>query len=69
MHKRVNNLTLLLIDIHSLIFCFRFWDVVSMSEFKSVDIGHSITSMELSKDGTILVVTYGKVVSFWDTSR
>ena len=47
----------------------RFWDTRSLSEFKSVDIGYPITSMEINRDGDVLTVTYGKVVSFWDTSR
>ena len=40
-----------------------------MSEFKTVNIDHSVTSMGLNREADILTVTYGRVVSFWDTSR
>lgn len=40
-----------------------------MEEFKTVDTGHPVSSMEINREGTILIVTYGKEVSFWDTSR
>ena len=40
-----------------------------MSEVKKVDLPNSASSMVLSKDGTVLVVTYAKTISFWDTER
>ncbi len=40
-----------------------------MTEFKTIETGHAVSSMEINRDGTILIVTYGKEVSFWDTSR
>ncbi|XP_046845210.1 serine-threonine kinase receptor-associated protein-like [Xenia sp. Carnegie-2017] len=46
----------------------RFWDVRTMKEFKTLETGHSVSSMEISRDGSILVVTYGNEVSFWNTS-
>jgi translation elongation factor P/translation initiation factor 5A len=40
-----------------------------MTEFKTIETGHPVSSMEINRDGTILIVTYGNEVSFWDTSR
>ena len=40
-----------------------------MSDVKKVDIPQSVTSMVLSKDGSVLVATYAKTISFWDTER
>ena len=50
-------------------FVARFWDVRTMKEFKTLETGHSVSSMEISRDGSILVVTYGNEVSFWNTNR
>lgn len=44
----------------------RLWDTRNMSEVKKVDIPQSVSSMVLSKDGGVLVVTYAKTISFWD---
>ena len=40
-----------------------------MTEFKTIETGHPVSSMVINRDGTILVVTCDKEVSFWDTSR
>ena len=40
-----------------------------MTEVKKVDVPQSVTSMVLSKDGSVLVVTYAKTISFWDPER
>ena len=40
-----------------------------MTEFKSIETGQPVSSMEINRDGTILIVTYGNEVSFWDTTR
>ena len=40
-----------------------------MREVKKVDIPQSVSSMVLSKDGSVLVVTYAKTISFWDAER
>lgn len=40
-----------------------------MTEVKKVDIPQSVTSMVLSKDGTVLVVTYDRTISFWNPER
>ena len=40
-----------------------------MTEFKTIEAGQSVSSMEINRDGTVLIVTYGKEVSFWDTTR
>lgn len=47
----------------------RLWDTRTTSEVKKVDLPHSASSMVLSKDGSILVVTYAKTISFWDAER
>ena len=57
------------IILHHFELCFSFWDVRTMTEFKTIQTGHAVSSMEIHRDGTILTVTYGKEVSFWDTSR
>ena len=50
-------------------FLCRLWDTRTISEVKKVDIPHSASSMVLSKDGSVLVVTYAKTISFWDAER
>jgi len=40
-----------------------------MGEVKKVDIPQSATSMLLSKDDNLLIVTYAKTISFWDAER
>lgn len=40
-----------------------------MTEVKKVDIPQSVTSMVLSKDGSVLVVTYDRTISFWNPER
>lgn len=47
----------------------RLWDTRTMSEVKKVDLPNSVSSMVLSKDGSVLVVSYAKTISFWDTER
>ena len=54
---------------HRYLVFFRFWDVRTMAEFKTIETENPVSSMEINRDGTILIVTYGKEVSFWDTSR
>ena len=48
---------------------FRLWDTRTLEQVKKIDVGQSITSMELTRDGAILLVTYAQTVSFWDTER
>ena len=50
-------------------FVIRLWDTRTMSEVKKVDLPNSVSSMVLSKDGSVLVVSYAKTISFWDTER
>eukprot|EP00124_Ichthyophonus_hoferi_P000491 Ihof_evm21s18 gene=Ihof_evmTU21s18 len=45
----------------------RVWDVRSHEQVQEVEIGGSISSMELSPDGSLLTVTSGKTVSLWQT--
>lgn len=40
-----------------------------MTEVKKVDIPQSVTSMVLSKDGSVLVVSYDRTISFWNPER
>ena len=40
-----------------------------MSEVKKVDMPQSVSSMVLSKDGSVLVVSHAKSISFWDPER
>ncbi|CAH3043152.1 unnamed protein product [Porites lobata] len=47
----------------------RLWDTRSMKEVKTIDLPQSVTSMVLSKDGNVLIATYGKTISFWDPER
>ena len=47
----------------------RLWDTRNMTEVKKVDIPQSVTSMVLSKDGSVLVVTYDRTISFWNPER
>lgn len=47
----------------------RLWDTRNMTEVKKVDLPQSVTSMVLSKDGSILVVTYDRTISFWNPER
>ncbi|XP_031552246.1 serine-threonine kinase receptor-associated protein-like [Actinia tenebrosa] len=44
----------------------RVWDIRALENTKNVELQHAITSMELSADGNILLLTYGKTVSFWN---
>ena len=48
---------------------YRLWDTRSMKEVKTIDLPQSVTSMVLSKDGNVLIATYGKTISFWDPER
>jgi len=42
------------------------WDIRTQKETLNKDIGAAITSMELSRKGTVLTTTSGNVVTFWD---
>ncbi|KAK3098632.1 hypothetical protein FSP39_021396 [Pinctada imbricata] len=47
----------------------RIWDVSSGKEIQKLDFADSPSSLELSKDGKILVITHGSCTSFWDPER
>ncbi|XP_041350587.1 serine-threonine kinase receptor-associated protein-like [Gigantopelta aegis] len=44
----------------------RIWDTASNSEVKKIEIPSQPTSLELARDGTVFVVTYGNTTSFWN---
>ncbi|CAI9717639.1 serine-threonine kinase receptor-associated protein [Octopus vulgaris] len=45
----------------------RVWDVNNESEIKQLEFANPPNGLELSRDGSVLVVTSGCVTSFWDT--
>ncbi|XP_034242886.1 serine-threonine kinase receptor-associated protein [Thrips palmi] len=47
----------------------RVWDRTSGQEVQKVELSASPSSLEVSKDGTILTVTHGNIVSFWDAEK
>lgn len=47
----------------------RVWDAVSGSEIKKLEFPGIPSSLELSKDGRILVITHGNCTSFWNADR
>lgn len=51
------------------LFVFRVWDAVSGSEIKKLEFPGIPSSLELSKDGRILVITHGNCTSFWNADR
>ncbi|KAK3727345.1 hypothetical protein QZH41_020380, partial [Actinostola sp. cb2023] len=44
----------------------RVWDVRTLENTMNIEVVNPITSMELSLDGNVLVVTHGRTVSFWN---
>lgn len=44
----------------------RIWDVGSGEEVRKLEFPSAPTSLELSQDGTVIVLTYGTYTSFWD---
>jgi WD40 repeat protein len=44
----------------------RLWDLRSGQETKKVSVDGEVTSAELSADGSVLTLTYGNTVAFWD---
>ena len=50
-------------------FHFRVWDVRTLENTMNIEVVNPITSMELSLDGNVLVVTHGRTVSFWNAHR
>ena len=50
------------------IFC-RVWDAASGEEIKTITLPCSPADLELSKDGAVLTVPYGKNVAFYDLNR
>ncbi|KAI8485540.1 hypothetical protein Bbelb_367340 [Branchiostoma belcheri] len=44
----------------------RMWDVASQTEVKKLEFDSIVTDMSLTKDGSILVVTNGRTVSFFN---
>lgn len=42
---------------------------IFVQEVKKVELSASPSSLEVSKDGTLLTVTYGNIVSFWDAEK
>ncbi len=51
------------------VFCCRFWDLRSGNCIDSVQLTCPATSVELSRDRTVLTVTHGKSVSFFNAKR
>ena len=51
------------------VFCCRFWDLRSGNCINSVQLSCSATSVELSRDRTVLTVTHGKSISFFNANR
>lgn len=47
----------------------RLWDRTSMEEVKTLTFDTSVSSMEYVADGEILVITYGKIIAFYDALR
>ena len=45
---------------------YRIWDIAGGCEAKKIDFPKNPTSLELSSDGSVLVVTYGNFTSFWN---
>lgn len=45
---------------------FRFWDVASKSELKKHELFAPVNDIELSRDGTTLIVAYGSRVAFFE---
>ena len=45
------------------------WDIRTTSPVKKVELESTVTSMELSTDLEVLVVTYGKTVAFYNPKR
>lgn len=52
-----------------ILFVFRIWDAVSGSEIKKLEFPGIPSSLELSKDGRVLVITHGNCTSFWNADR
>ncbi|XP_071503516.1 serine-threonine kinase receptor-associated protein-like [Diadema antillarum] len=46
----------------------RIWDIASNSEVRKIPLSCGNASMDLVWDGSTLVVTHGKIVSFYDTA-
>jgi WD40 repeat protein len=44
----------------------RLWDLRSGQETKKVSVDGEVTSAELCADGSVLTLTYGNTVAFWD---
>lgn len=44
---------------------FRFWDIASKSEVKKRELHAPVNDIELSRDGTTLIVAYGNRVAFY----
>jgi len=51
------------------LFIFRIWDVTSGEEIHKFEFPSIPNSIEVSKDGTILVISYGHFTSFWNAER
>lgn len=47
----------------------RIWDVASGEEIHKLEFPSIPNSIEVSKDGTILVISYGHFTSFWNAER
>ena len=53
--------------INMFVFFCSVWDVNNECEIKNLEFSNIPNSLELSRDGTVLVVTSGCVTSFWNT--
>jgi hypothetical protein len=47
----------------------RIWDRCSNSAIIKLELNNIPNSMEVSKDGSILTICSGSMISFWDTNR
>lgn len=45
------------------------WDVNTGHQVRKVELPANATSVEVSADGSLLTITYGKRVSFWDVNK
>ncbi|XP_054774940.2 serine-threonine kinase receptor-associated protein-like [Lytechinus pictus] len=61
-------------DTRSIVSCsddktLRIWDIASNSEVRKIPLSSSNVGIDLVRDGSVLVVTHGKTVSFYSTDR
>jgi len=47
---------------------YRFWDAGNNAEIKKIELSAPVNDVELSRDGTTLIVSYGNHVAFYDAN-